>query len=166
MTLPADRLYRAARNLLDVVVAHYASVGVALPDRQFVSDGTPAWDCEQVCVYVERVFSTRGDVSSEANQPIDCLVVRGAQIAVEIARCTPVFADDWSDAAPSGEAIETVAQQVLADPMHLTNAIVDGYRNDELAGARGLSLVEWESLGPQGGLVGGRQRVRWSLTEV
>lgn len=164
MALPADRLYDAARALLDVVVEHYATVGVPLPPRQFVSDGTPAWDCEQVCVYVERTAS--GTVEAETTTAINCLVVRSAQITVEIARCTPVFADEFSDAPPTAEAIEAVSRLVLADPMHLTNAIVAAHRAGNLGGDKGLSLIEWESLGPQGGLVGGRQRIRWQLSEV
>ena len=162
--LPADRLYSAAKALLDVVVAHYADQGVPLPDRRFVSDGTPAWDCEQVVTYVERTFS--GTLENENTRPLNCLVVRSAQIVVEIARCTPVFANDYDDAPPTAEAIDGVAQTVLGDSMHLTNAIVAGHQAGELGGCKGLALVEWESLGPQGGLVGGRQRVRWQLTEV
>lgn len=164
MALPADRLYLAARALLDAVVAGYAAAGVALPPRQFVSDGTPAWDCEQVTVYVERTFS--GTVAAESTSPMNCLVVRSAQFSIEIARCTPVFADGWSDAPPTGDAIEAVAETVLADPMIVANSIVAAQRAGDLAGKDGLSLIEWESLGPQGGLVGGRQRVRWQLTEV
>lgn len=164
MAPPPDRLYSAARALLDEVVAYYATQGVDLPARQFVSDGTPAWDCEQVCTYVERTFS--GLPAAENSDPINCLVVRSAQIAIEIARCTPVFADEWSDAPPTAEAIDAVAQQVLSDPMHVAAAVVAAHRAGDLGGDQGLSLLEWESLGPQGGFVGGRLRVRWQLTEV
>lgn len=164
MALPADRLYAAARALLDQVVAYYAEQDVPLPPRQFVSDGTPAWDCEQVVTYVERTFS--GTLENENTRPLNCLVVRSAQIVIEIARCTPVFANEYDDAPPTGEAIEAVSQLVLADSMHLTNAIVGAHQAGDLGGCKGLALVEWESLGPQGGLVGGRQRVRWQLTEV
>lgn len=162
--LPADRLFDAAQALLDTVVAHYVTAGVALPDRQFVSDGTPAWDCEQVVVYVERTFS--GTLENENTRPLNCLVVRSAQMVVEIARCTPVFASEYDDSPPAADAIQAVSRQVLADSMHMTNAIVAAHQAGELGGCKGLALVEWESLGPQGGLVGGRQRVRWQLTEV
>jgi hypothetical protein len=161
---PADRLYSAARALLDTVVAYYDDQGVPLPDRRFVSDGTPAWDCEQVCTYVERTFS--GTLEDENTRPMNCLVVRSAQIVVEIARCTPVFANEWSDAPPAADEIDGVAQTVLGDSMLLANGIVAAHKAGDLGGCRGLALVEWESLGPQGGLVGGRQRVRWQLTEV
>lgn len=160
--LPPDRLYNVARAALDIVAAAYVDLDVDLPERQYVADGTPAWDCEQVVVYVERTFSGLADQETVAIQ--ECLLIRSASLWVEVVRCVPVL-DDRGD-APAADDIEASAQVILADPLIITNALVAAYRAGTFGGCKGLVLEGWESLGPEGGLAGGRQRFRYQLTEA
>ncbi len=165
MGIPRDRVYAAASALLETARDYYVDNGEEWPDRYYVSPGIPAWDCEQAVAYVERTFS--GLTDQETFAPIDCLVVRSATIVVEIARCVPGIQNDGLDntVLPTVDQEDTAAQLVLADPVLLVNAAVDGYRAGLLSGCRGLAVVEWESIGPEGGVAGGRQRFRWLLTE-
>lgn len=162
MPLPVDAIYDVARATLDVVVAAYIDAGVDLPDRQYVADGTPAWDCDQVTVYAERTFS--GFAGQEVVAPLDCLHIRSAVFWVEIARCVPALTN--RGAAPTAAAIEASAQVILRDPIIVANALVQAYRDGELGGCLGLVLEGWEGLGPEGGYAGGRQRFRYQLTEA
>lgn len=163
--IPHDRLIKCCRALRDVVVQYYATEGLDLPSRRYVSPGVPAWDCDQFVVYVER--NTSGTVNAEDTSAIDCLVVRSATIVAEIARCVPKVEQAGDQVVvPTPEEEEAAAELVLTDPMALVNAAVQGYRDGSLAGCKGLAVVEWEALGPDGGFAGGRQRFRWQLTDV
>lgn len=162
--IPPARLFDAATALLEVTRDFYVDNGYPFPPRHYVSCGLPAWDCEQATVYVERTFS--GQVDQEDVAPISCLVVRSAVLVLEIARCVPMIDSEGDQPRiPTVQEETDAAELVLADPMLIVNAAVDGYRNGQLAGCRGLSVIDWEALGPEGGFAGGRQRFRWQLTE-
>lgn len=164
MAIPVDRSFNAAQALLDAVVAHYATVAVDLPERQYVTDGTPAWDCEQLTVQMERTFNGLPDQPTVA--PLDCLLVRTAIFVIELVRCIPVVEDELGNAVvPAADEISASARRILGDQALIVNAVVGAQRAGELAGCRGLTIVDWENAEPQGGLGGGRQRIYWQLTE-
>lgn len=162
MPLPSDRIYSIARAHLDAVVAYYAGVAASLPERQYVSDGNAvAWDCEQLVVYVERTYQGYSD--AETGQAIDQLEVRSAALWLEVVRCSPAV--DGND-IPTAVEIETNAQLVLADAVMLAAAVRAAYKAGDLGDCHGLTIGEWQALGPAGGYVGGRQGVRHQLTAV
>jgi hypothetical protein len=165
VALPRDRLWECASKLLDTVANYYREKEEPLPARRFVSPGLPSWECEQVTAYVERTYSGEA-LDTEGTGLVDCLVMRHAVIVIEIARCAPMtdMTLDQPQIPTVGDEEES-ARAVLADPMLIVNAAVQAYRAGDLAGCRGLAIVDWEALGPESGLAGGRQRFRWQLTE-
>lgn len=162
-----DLLYACADKLLEAVVAYYEEGGLdELPDRRYVSPGLPAWDfCEgcggQLTVYLDRTFGWDGE--AETALPLDYLGVRAAEYLVEVA--LPVAVINDAGEAPDAQLIDDDARLVLRQPTAIVNGLAAAYRAGDLAGCKGLTLLGWEALGPDGGFAGGRQRVRWQLTE-
>lgn len=157
-----ERVYTAARQVLDAVERHYDHVSVDLPDRRYVSDGQPAWDCEQCVVYVERVFPGLSDM--ELPQAIDPAGVRSARLWVEVVRCTPTLDD--APTYPSPTEIESNAMLVLADSVLTWQAIRVAQQAGDLGACHSLVLDDWQALGPAGGYAGGRLGLRIQLDSV
>lgn len=160
-----DRLYDLAAAVLDVAVAALVESDAGCPDRRYVADGPAvAWDCEQVVVTVEGTFGHGGDVSSETTEPIRCLWMRGARLGIWVTRCAPTM-DDNGNPPPAAE-VDANARAVLADPQVLADAVVAAYKDGQLVDVPGLSLEQWQGIGPEGGLTGGVLFVRADLTTV
>ena len=161
-----ERLYGIARQLLDVAVAgldDHTQGGA--PARQYVSDGPLiAWDCEQVVVTVESTLGHEGDVTTEVASPVNCLMMRAAQLGIWVVRCAPTVTEDGLP--PLAQDVDDNAAVVLTDVMVLADVVADAYRRGELLGCHGLAFQQWQGIGPEGGLVGGVLRVRVDLTAV
>lgn len=162
--LPADRLYRVARSTLDTVVDHFTDEAVALPARRFVCDGLPAWDCEQLVTWVDRVYV--GTVDAEAVRSVDCYHERVAVVGVLLVRCTPNVPKEQGQRVllPAPAEIESHTQVVLADATLVENALLEHAGEFGLGGHRGMAFESWQRQGPEGGFSGGLLRVRLSLT--
>lgn len=157
-----DRLYLVARKALDVIEAAYVELGVAMPVRRYVADGTAVYDCEQLTVQVERAYSTQGSTSQEVVADQNCLGMRSATLAITTLRCVPSLSSKGRP--PSADAVEDAAQRVLPDPTIQWQALREAYRDGDLAPFdNGLAFEAWQGIGPEGGLSGGVLRVRWSL---
>lgn len=161
-----DRLYLVASKALEVIVAAYATFDPAdvapLPDRRYVADGTAVYDCEQLTVQVERVYSTQGATAQEVVADQNCLGMRSATLAITTLRCVPSI--NSKGQAPKPDAIAAAARRVLPDPTVQWEALRDGFRSGALAPFdNGLAFEAWQAIGPDGGLSGGVLRVRWSL---
>lgn len=165
MTEPYEtRATVLATALLDAIVAGYESYGVELPARRFLAPGLPAWDCEEVAVWIERIFQHQGDVNIETNTVSaahPALMMQGAMMRVLVTRCTPMMYDDGSP-PPTSEST-AAALSIYADQMLVRNSIIDAYNRGELAGCSGLSIVEWVAAADSGGMGGGVTGVRLSL---
>lgn len=157
-----DRLYAVAAKALAVIEAAYATAGVDLPGRRYVADGTAVYDCEQLTVQAERVFSTQGSTSQEVVADQNCLGMRSATLAITTLRCVPTL--NKSGRPPAPAAIDGAARMVLQDPTIQWEALRLAYRSGDLAPFdNGLAFEAWQGIGPEGGLSGGVLRVRWSL---
>lgn len=159
------RLYDVCSTVLGAVEDAYAADDTAtpLPARRYVADGQPAWDlCAdgQLVVYVE---NTRAGLPGldQSLQPLNCFAPRVAFLWVELARCVPTMTDSGRPPAP--DAIEASAQTILADPVRMANAITEAYQAGALGVKWGLIVGDWQALGPQGGLGGGRLQVQLAL---
>lgn len=160
-----DRLYTLASSVLDVAVAALEASTAGCPARRYVSDGPAvAWDCEQVTVSVEGTFGHGGDVSAETVEPVRCLWMRGARLGIWVTRCCPTMDDDGNP--PPVEDVEASAAAVLEDPQILADAVVAAYKAGELVEVPGLSLEQWQGIGPEGGLTGGVLFLRFDLATV
>lgn len=161
-----NNVYLFARAVLDAVNAHWPAPGdaEALPDRQYVTFGNPAWDCEQVVCSVQRMFSVESDVAAEQIISGPLFFMRGIAVAVSIIRCVPV-PDDSGDVIllPSDTELEAAAQIALVDSEAIFNALVEAQLAGELAGCSGIAFDNWVAEGPEGGLGGGTQHVRLAM---
>jgi hypothetical protein len=153
-----------ASALLDAVVGYYETNGVALPDRQLVALGLPAWDCEQLTVSIDRIYGHGGDVNIEQPTALHAhpaFSMRAAVFSILLLRCVPVSDDDGTP--PDADAENAAALAVYADQQLVENAVIASYNAGELASCNGLTVVEWLSQTPAGGLGGGLTRVRLAL---
>lgn len=167
MAPPADRIFGLASALLDAIGAHFASVGVALPARQFVANSpTVVHDCEQLAVAVERVYAVDGDTVVEVTQtspPRASFAMRAATMSIHLVRCVPVM-KDGPPRPPSGDEITGSAQTILRDAQLLTNAVTAAVRDGSLPGCGTVAPLEWAPITASGGMGGGVYRVRLGLS--
>lgn len=156
--MQADRVWQTASTALDVVTAALVSP----PTRQYVAIGTPALDCEQVVVSIDRVHGHQGPVSTEDTAALRCLVMRAVELSIWVLRCAPVLADDGTP--PSVDALNASSQEIAADPATILQALLDAYKDGTLGSSWGVAFLDARALTPQGGLAGWQQRVRYDLS--
>lgn len=102
----AKNLANLMQEVLDRVVAVYASYTMPLPSRQYWTMGIPAVDCEQVVVsFVQMYVGAPGD---EATQPRRCSDPRSATLNVSVSRQVPVVGQNGRP--PAADAIENYAE--------------------------------------------------------
>lgn len=163
MTGPAiDLPWTLANTVLSAVVNGWDGGAEPLPERQYVTVGEVAWDCEEVVVSIERTFGYAGDLSVDFNQPLTrgfSFALRGVTLAIWIVRCFPAFEDDAGD-PPTTTAIEAATQPIATDSGAILSALIDSQKAGELAGCDGLVFENWTVEGPQGGMAAGVLRVR------
>lgn len=163
MPPPPDRLYTVAALCLATIEDYYEAQAQDLPTRRGVADGVAIYDCEQMTVQVERVYSIAGNSAVEELAEADCLGMRAATLAITTLRCAPTLTSQGK--APTTAKIDASAQRVLADPTLQWNALRQARKQGTLAPLNhGLVLEGWQGIGPEGGLSGGTLRVRWALT--
>lgn len=163
MTVEPERLYTAARQVLDAIERYYQQSAIELPDRSYVSDGPAvAWDCEQVVVYVERTFPGLSDF--EQAQAQDPGGLRSARLWAEVVRCSPSIED--APTYPTPREIEDNARLVLADAVCVEQAVRLAKREGLLSSCNGLTIDDWQGLGPAGAYAGGRLGLRIQLDSV
>lgn len=156
-----DRWYVAADDVLAALVAGYVAQGVDLPDRQLVTPGLPAWDCDMLAVQVEREFSYSGSVAQEVIEPLTeavAFAMRGAQLGITLLRCVPTSDEDGNP--PTAASEQAAAELILTDSQRMLNVLVAAVRAGDIGGCNSVAFMEWVSQGPQGGLGGGLLRVR------
>lgn len=98
----AKHLANHLENVLEKVVATYASYNMPLPDRQYWTLGQTVVDCEQVVVCLLQMYL--GSPGDEAVQPRRCNDPRSATITISVSRQIPVVGP--SGKAPAPERIE------------------------------------------------------------
>lgn len=156
-------LYAVADAALKAIGAHYQAEAVNLPDHRLVTPGLPAWDCEAVAVHAETLTPIDGDpvlgtLSSREDHP--AFHMRAVTLGITVARVAPL-SDDGSASPVAAE--QQVAKLVYQDPILCWNALVAAAEDGTLPCCGGIGFVSWQSLGPEGGIVGGVLRVAVSL---
>lgn len=102
----AKHLASLMQEVLDRVVAAYATYTMPLPTRQYWTMGQPAVDCEQLVVsFVQMYVGAPGD---EATEPRRCNDPRSATLNVSVSRQVPVVGQGGRP--PSADAIEDYAE--------------------------------------------------------
>lgn len=182
--IPADRLYGMCARVLDVVCTWYddrdlplpgrvdPDPSIATPGRRFVCAGRPAWDCELVAVWVERVGPFGGDVARDAPDAIVAMpssTARTATLWVTVARCAPTV--DVNDVAgtvvwPTVDEEQESALALYQDQTRVLEAIRAGAQAGRLPDLNDWLVDEWRVIGPEGGIVAGEHRLRIDLTAL
>jgi len=148
----------------DVIVAHYADLDVALPERRLRSPGLPAYDCDELVIWVERVFPFDGNVTVETVPTLyadPAYMTRGAELSICILRCLPDGDAQGNPPAVADEEAATAA--ILADPVLIWQALIAAHEDETLPGCGAMAFGSWESVTPDGLLGGGVVRVLLSL---
>lgn len=148
----ATEVYDQGAAVLAAVVAGYAEAGVALPAKQYVAEGPPAYDCEQVVVAFARLrpgLPGASDVTSPDMQR--ATLPRVVTWAVHVVRCVPV---QTGKRPPSATQLGDSAAGVLTDASVLPRSVVNAWRAGDLASCSGLAVLEVAPAGPEGGVAG------------
>lgn len=102
------RLDQAATRLLTAATATLTTP----PARRYVTVGIPAWDCEQLVVFLERSFT--GQPGSEVNYSSpQCPIRLSAAFGIELVRCAPEVSEDGtptSAASMDADALTFMAE--------------------------------------------------------
>lgn len=166
-----SRLYDICAALLAAVVDGYADQSLDLPARRYVSDGPlVAWDDEQVTVYCERTFAGLSDV--EQPDALDTIATtRSARLWIEVVHCSPHLDSDSVTLGPvptppTAAAIDASAQVALVDAIMLPWSVRRAKRAGDLDVCHGITIDDWQPLGPLGGMIGSRLGLRYQLDSV
>ncbi len=115
----AKSIVTLGQGLLDAVVSYYGSETITLPERRYLTLGTPANDCEQVVVSWQQAYL--GLPGDEASTPQQCDQVKTAVFSVQLCRSMPVVSD--SGKSPAAATIQTASEQLLIDAYVLMDAV-------------------------------------------
>lgn len=166
MATPDPRYFTLAGEVLAALEAHYPAAPdpMALPARRYVSDGEPAWDCEQVTVRLLRVLTHAGALVAETVMVISDPYMLAVDVEVEIVRCAPGLEVEGDEGVvPSTEDIEESAQRVYTDAATVPDALAAAVEAGDLPGCQGLALLSWTPKGPSGLLVGSTTVIRLAV---
>ena len=143
----ANRISLFADSLMDKVIAVFDSAGVPLPDRRFITVGSPVYDCEELVVVFQ---SLEKGLPGGGGEPANCDMPSTASFEVHLVRCFPVPMS--SPVPPSPISLTSNADGLMIDSWLMLGAI-DELNRDPFTGLGGM--VYSVSVGePSGGLVG------------
>ena len=117
----AMRLVVLGRDILCAVQDGYSVEGITLPERQYLTLGTPANDCEQLVVSWQQSYL--GVPGDEASAPQNCDAPRSAVFVVQLSRAMPVVNDRGR--SPAAAVIQESSEALLVDAHVLTNIVAD-----------------------------------------
>lgn len=171
MAGPTDLYDLAAGLLADVVAIFAAPIGggppIALPDRQYVSDGQAvAFDCAELVVAAPRLYT--GYAASENLERVQ----RGqgvpvaAEFTIYLTRCVPKIDTTGSGQVivPTPTEIDASAQAILQDGWVLYAGVLQRHHAGTLfADCEDVFVGQLLSLGPEGGLGGWALPVRTQI---
>lgn len=107
----AKHLANLMQEVLDRVVAAYATYTMPLPTRQYWTMGVPAVDCEQLVVsFVQMYVGAPGD---EATEPRRCNDPRSATLNISVSRQVPTVGQNGRP--PAADVIESFAEYSAYD---------------------------------------------------
>lgn len=112
-------------ELIQVINAEFEQEQVALPTRQYIGvggAGDTAWDCEQLTVTVEQIYS--GLPGQQSQEPVRCDMPHSGVIIVSLVRCIPgpTQAGRAAPQPPTAEALDAYGRQALVDAWILMRA--------------------------------------------
>lgn len=141
----AKNLAVMCQEVLDKVVAAYATYTMPVPTRQYWTMGQPTVDCEQLVVsFVQMYVGAPGD---EATEPRRCSDPRSATINISVSRQVPVVGVNGRP--PSASDIEDYAEISAYDAYILLDCASSLDTWDDGFGLGVIATVEVQT--PEGG---------------
>lgn len=151
-----------AHAALDALVAGWPGGEEALPERQYVTNGTVVWDCPQLVVMVDASFGTTADIATEEIVPRHPLAgVRSVSMAAVLLRCFPDMDDEGTP--PPAADLDAASSIIFRDSILMLNTLAAAQKAGELGSCQGFAFERWTSESPSGGLAGGSLRFRLML---
>lgn len=117
----ATELWLIGLDTLDAVRDTYAVHGEDLPSRQYVSVGPPPDDCDQLVVWLGRLYT--GTPGEEVDSPELCGFARTLEVNVRASRCVPVVGDDGTP--PHPDTIEGAALIIAKDQWLIPQGLIE-----------------------------------------
>lgn len=102
-----DTVQLLAEDLLATAVDALTCSGIEPPDRQLVTHGLPAWDCEQISVHVDPAIWAPLDTRQQT-----CQIVPRITLNLTVVRCWPT---QEGRQAPTATTITDAAAAMNAD---------------------------------------------------
>lgn len=157
---PANRVHDIALAIKQIVAEYYVTNDVAIPTRQQVTAGAPAWDCEMLAVWADGTAPHSGDVTRVIPEPLQAAAgsaLRVVTFGITIARCSPQIIDVGGDGEtfewPTVAEEEEAAELVHVDEVMVPNAIRDAAMNGRFYRSNDWAFLSWKVIGPAGGFV-------------
>lgn len=146
-------------DLLASVVDVFADAAIELPDRQYVTSGEVAFDCDdgQLVVSAQRIF--RGN-ANEAQGDVKLGASRSVDLDIYLMRCVPTPDDEGNP--PSGAALAAAGMAQLVDAWTLFRGVLKNKASFSDA-CSSMNVAECVAVGPEGGLGGWRMRLSVEL---
>lgn len=146
-----DTLYDLAAELLGFCAAALDTLPVGAPDRQYVSIGPPAFDCEQLTVHVLQVGEA---ATSPANTPLDRMrravtvprIDLSFMVVTIVRDCYPGPSGANANRPPEVADLDAAARIISADGWLLWNIVPAALAAGELWGA--CNFTGWEPMQP------------------
>ena len=142
--------FTIALAILDVAVNALADP----PDRQYVTFGDIAVDCDQIVVGIRDITPAQR-FPNDTGGRVRCAQIPTVRYWVELHRCGPQ-PDDNGD-APTTAALQAFAQVMSDDQESLVCEFLDAIQNHDMTPRpQAWSMDPTEPLGPNGGFSGVR----------
>lgn len=156
MALTPERLATMSQDLLDLAVGLLPTP----PERQYVSHGEPAYDCDQLTVHLERLRPKIADRGLDT-----CMVAPVAPLVVTLLRCITNATEQQP--IPPADVIHAENLALLEDGWRLWKGLTRAWATGAWPADVPCDKVRWgvmEPRGPSGYLAGWRIGVEVEFT--
>lgn len=151
MSVANDVLYDLGDEVLTATVQAFSDAGVAVPDRRYVGAGEPVDDCDQLVVWLGRLFN--GQPGQEVAVDTAFHVGRSLEVNIRIIRCVPAVTD--SGGVPNADDIDAASRQIAVDMWVTVQGLIAlGNDREFLADCQRWAFIEVVPFEWQGGVGG------------
>lgn len=162
-----ETLSQYADDLLQVCEDAIALTQAGVPERVYVSPAPPAFDCEQLTLFVNGLF----EAPTSPLAPIEETALRGkfgnvilVSYIIDVVRCS---ASGTLTAPPAASALTAVAHTVEDDMFSLWNGVRHAHEDGDIFdGCLGVHFDGITPLRDEGGFCGCEMRLRASIPGI
>lgn len=138
--------------ILERVVTEFENRGIDLPDVRYWTTGGVAYDCEELVIVWNQIYS--GTPDQQDFQAARCQSPRTAAIDIHLVRCIPTPKGPRAT-PPTPEQIQAAARQQAIDAWALNDIATCCLDHFDPTGMGGLGvLVTTDAVPPEGGMAG------------